>query len=85
VLEEDGTDQVGSMAVAVVAADANGSPLPARLLQLTVRLPTARVTATTVAAARLRLMVEQTSSQVAVAIRDQRSGTEASAMVQTRG
>ncbi|PWB71600.1 MAG: hypothetical protein C3F15_12500 [Holophagae bacterium] len=85
VLEEDGTDQVGSMAVAVVAADANGSPLPARLLQLTVRLPTARVTATTVAAARLRLMVEQTSSQVAVAVRDQRSGTEASALVQTRG
>ena len=85
VLEEDGTDQVGSMAVAVVAADASGSPLPARLLQLTVRLPTARVTATTVAAARLRLMVEQTSSQVAVAVRDQRSGTEASALVQTRG
>jgi len=85
VLEEEGTDQVGSMAVAVVAADANGSPLPARLLQLTVRLPTARVTATTVAAARLRLMVEQTSSQVAVAVRDQRSGTEASALVQTRG
>jgi VWFA-related protein len=85
VLEEDGADQVGSMAVAVVAADASGSPLPARLLQLTVRLPTARVTAATVAAARLRLMVEQTSSQVAVAVRDQRSGTEASALVQTRG
>ena len=84
VLEEDGADQVGSMAVAIVAADANGSPLPARLLQLTVRLPTERVTATTVAAARLRLMVEQTSSQVAVAVRDQRSGTEASTLVQTR-
>jgi hypothetical protein len=30
-------------------------------------------------------MVEQTSSQVAVAVRDQRSGTEASALVQTKG
>jgi hypothetical protein len=85
VLEEDGTDQVGSMAVAVVAADANGSPLPARLLQLTVRLPSERVTASTVAAARLRLLVEQTSSQIAIAVRDERSGTEASALVQTKG
>jgi len=29
-------------------------------------------------------MVEQTSSQIAVAVRDQRSGTEASALVRTR-
>jgi hypothetical protein len=33
--------------------------------------------------ARLRLLVEKASSQVAVAVRDQRSGTEASALVET--
>ena len=84
VLEPDGADQVGAMAVAVAAADAGGNPLPARLLQLTVRLPSERLTESTVALARLRLMVEQTSSQIAVAVRDQRSGTEASALVRTR-
>ena len=82
-LVEDGTDQVGSLAVAVVAGDANGNPLPARLLQLTVRLPAERVTPGTVAMARLRLMVEQASSRIAVAVRDQQSGSEASALVQT--
>jgi VWFA-related protein len=82
-LAEEGADQVGVLAVAVVAADADGVPLPARLVQLTVRLPAERVTASTVAMARLRLLVEKASSQVAVAVRDQRSGTEASALVET--
>jgi len=82
-LAEDGPDRVGSIAVAVVAGDANGNPLPARLLQLTVRLPAERLTPRTVAMARLRLMVEQASSRLAVAVRDQRSGSEASALVKT--
>ncbi len=82
-LAEEGTDQVGLLAVAVVAADAGGIPLPARLIQLTIRLPADRVTESTVAMARLRLLVEKASSQVAVAVRDQRSGTEASALVET--
>jgi hypothetical protein len=84
-LAEEGADQVGVLSVALVAADADGSPLPARLVQLTIRLPAERVTESTVAMARLRLLVEKASSQVAVAVRDQRSGTEASALVQTRG
>jgi VWFA-related protein len=83
VLVEDGANQVGTLAVAVVAADAQGNPLPARLLQLTLRLPSERVNPGTLAMARLRLLVEKASSQVAVAVRDQRSGTEASALVET--
>jgi len=81
-LAEEGADQVGVLSVALVAADASGSPLPARLVQLTIRLPAERVTESTVAMARLRLLVEKASSQVAVAVRDQRSGTEASALVE---
>lgn len=82
-LVEEGADQVGVLAVALVAADADGSPLPARMMQLTIRLPAERVTESTVAMARLRLLVEKASSHVAVAVRDQRSGTEASALVET--
>lgn len=81
-LAEEGTDQVGVLAVALVASDADGSPLPARMMQLTIRLPAERVTDSTVAMARLRLLVEKTSSHVAVAVRDQRAGTEASALVE---
>jgi len=81
VLVEDGSYQVGSVAVAVVAANADGNSLPPRLLQLTIRLPADRVTPDTVAMARLRLMMEEGSDQLAVAVRDQGSGTEASARV----
>lgn len=80
-LAAEGENQVGTMTVAVVAADADGNPMPPRLLQLTVKLPTDRMTADTVAMARLRLMVEQQSSELAVAVRDQASGTESSALV----
>jgi len=82
-LAEDGPDRVGTLAVAVVASDANGNPLPARLLQLAIRLPAERLTPSTVAMARLRLMVEQASSRLAVAVRDRQSGSEASALVKT--
>jgi VWFA-related protein len=82
-LVEDGDNRVCTLSVAVVAADADGNPLPPRMLLLTVKLPTARITPDTVAMARLRLLIEQQSSQLAVAVRDQRSGTEASALVKT--
>ncbi len=80
-LVEDGPNQVGTVAVAVVAADGDGNPLPPRLLNLTITLPTARVNSETVAMARLRLMMENDSKNIAVAVRDQGSGSEASTMV----
>jgi len=82
VLVEDGPNQVGTVSVAVVAADAAGNPMPPRLLQLTITLPTDRVNPETVAMARLRLMMENDSHDIAVAVRDQGSGTEASTLVQ---
>ena len=81
-LVEEGDNQVGTLSVAVVAADADGNPMPPRMLQLTVKLPTDRITADTIAMARLRLMVEQQSGELAVAVRDQGSGSEASASVE---
>ena len=57
------------------------SRLPLRLLQLTSKLPTERVNSETVAMARLRLMMEKETHDIAVAVRDQGSGTEASTMV----
>lgn len=80
-LVEEGPNQVGTVAVAVVAADAAGNSLPPRLLQLTIKLPTERVNSETVAMARLRLMMEKDSQNLAVAVRDQGSGTESSALV----
>lgn len=81
-LAEDGANHVGNLAVAVVAADAQGNPMPPRLLQLSITLPSDRLTDETVAMARLRLKLEQQSTQLAVAVRDQASGTEASASVE---
>jgi hypothetical protein len=82
-LVEDGDSHVGHLTVALVASDSNGEPMPPRLLQLTVTLPSDRITEDTVAMARLRLMVEQQSNAFAVAVRDQGSGSEASALVAT--
>ena len=80
-LVEEGPNQVGTVSVAVVAADVDGNALPPRLLQLTIKLPTERVNSETVAMARLRLMMEKETHDIAVAVRDQGSGTEASTMV----
>jgi hypothetical protein len=78
-LEEDGPNHVGTLVVAVVAADEKGEPLPPRMLQLTVSLPSERLAPETIALSRLRLMMESGSLNLAVAIRDEGSGTEASA------
>ncbi len=78
-LEQDGPNHVGRIAVAVVASGADGNPTPPRLLELTILVPADRMTPGVIAQSRLRLMMEQGSKNLAVAVRDEGSGTESSA------
>jgi VWFA-related protein len=80
-LTDEGGNKMGSVAVAVVASDLEGNTMPPRILQLTINLPADRLTQETVAMARLRLMMEKDTKDIAVAVRDQASGSEASVLV----
>jgi hypothetical protein len=74
----------GRITVVLLATDARGNATPPRIVQLDLTLPSSQYSKATIARSRLRLLMEPDSEGLALAVRDEGSGTTASVMAQPR-
>jgi VWFA-related protein len=78
VLLPDATNHVGQILVAVVALDGDGFTAPPQLLRLRLRIPSDQFANDKIATQRIRLLMRDGTSRIAVSVRDEVSGLEAS-------
>jgi VWFA-related protein len=80
-LAVDGDKYVGRVIVVLLATDARGNPTPPQIVQLDLTISSSHYSAATIVRSRIRLLMEPESQGLALAVRDERSGVTASAMV----
>jgi VWFA-related protein len=76
---------VGHLSVVLISNDAEGTPTPPRMMEMDMTIPPDKLNSPTLAMARLRLMMEAGATRVAVAVRDEGSGSTASALLEVEG
>jgi VWFA-related protein len=72
---------IGRLTIVLVCCDGTGNPTPPKLVRIDLSLPRSRLDASTIAKARVRVMMDEAAGRVAVAVRDDGSGTLGSALV----
>lgn len=85
VLIPDAERHIGQILVAVAVLDDEGNTAPAQMLRLRLAIPSERVTDDTVAVQRIRLLMREGTQRIAVSVRDEVSGIEASQAVGIAG
>ena len=81
VLAEEGSDQVGQLMVVLQSQGANGEVFPPQVMQLTIKVPTDRLTPATTTSASLRLMMRTDTARLAIGVADLASGAGSTALV----
>jgi hypothetical protein len=78
VLLPDGSSYVGQILVAVVVLDGDGFTAPPQLIRLRLRIPKHEYSSNKIATQRVRLLMKEGTTRIAVSVRDEVSGIEAS-------
>jgi hypothetical protein len=85
VLVPDGDRHIGQILVAVAVLDGDGNTAPAHLIRLRLAIPSDRYSNDAVAVQRIRLLMREGTQRIAVSVRDEVSGIEASQAIMIGG
>jgi VWFA-related protein len=85
VLVPDGDSHIGQILVAVAVLDDEGNTAPAHLVRMRLTIPSERFSEDAVAVQRIRLLMREGTQRIAVSVRDEVSGIEASQAITLRG
>jgi len=85
VLVPDADRHLGQILVAVAVLDGEGNTAPAHLVRLRLAIPSDRYSEDAVAVQRIRLLMRDGTRRIAVSVRDEVSGIEASQAVAISG
>lgn len=85
VLVPDGDRHIGQILVAVAVLDGEGNTAPAHLVRLRLTIPSERYSEDAVAVQRIRLLMREGTRRIAVSVRDEVSGIEASQAITLGG
>jgi VWFA-related protein len=83
VLLPDASSYVGQILVAVVVLDGNGFTAPPQLIRLRLRIPTDQYSLDKIATQRVRLLMREGTTRIALSVRDEVSGVESSGAIAT--
>jgi hypothetical protein len=85
VLVPDADRHIGQILVAVAVLDGDGNTAPAHLIRLRLAIPSDRYSNDAVAVQRIRLLMREGTQRIAVSVRDEVSGIEASQAITIGG
>ena len=85
VLVPDADRHIGQILVAVAVLDGDGNTAPAHLIRLRLAIPSDRYSNGAVAVQRIRLLMREGTQRIAVSVRDEVSGIEASQAITIGG
>lgn len=85
VLVPDADRHIGQILVAVAVLDGEGNTAPAHLIRLRLAIPSDRYSEDAVAVQRIRLLMREGTRRIAVSVRDEVSGIEASQAITIGG
>jgi VWFA-related protein len=85
VLIPDAERHIGQILVAVAVLDEQGNTAPAHLIRLRLAIPSERYSADAIAVQKIRLLMREGTQRIAVSVRDEVSGIEASQAVGVAG